>query len=181
MPLSERKISFKKFVMRCAEAFIFTDGNPIPAKFKVTTYHKERIEEAKKELARIKKMSEEELNRAAEDCYREEKRRDKDRVEAWSKENERYNYMIRLVKDWTPPTSIHKNLKRFMLQQLRISLNPRSFLIPEKIGLETGEEYKKRMLQKLKSEIQHHTEEHEKEEKRTRLKNDYVKTLRDSL
>ena len=183
-------ITFKKFAMNCSRAFgalvMMRDDPadaPIPKSFQPSRYHKDRLAEAKAELARLQKMPIVTAGLAAEGEYQESERR---RLAALNKSRElrdKYAEMLAKVRAWKPPTTDHEGLKEFMIEQIESSID---FDCNEKYWnkksvRQAGAEWLSAKIEKAKRDIAYHTEEYEKECKRAKERTEWVSALRKSL
>jgi hypothetical protein len=128
--LTEGKpITFQEFAWRCARAFgpfvmqrdDSMDAAPILMD-QPSTYHAERLEEAKKELATFTSKSiqaqygwaRRERTKSVVQYLRYQAERDE--------QAKAYNDMLRQVHAWNPPTPDHEGMKRFMVEQIMDSV-----------------------------------------------------------
>lgn len=119
--------TFREFALTCSRAFgacIHQRDEPLntpPKKHGPSEYHIKAITDAKKRLAELSDMNNEQRfaygeglrNAAIDDAtkYRERE----------IEEESRLAQMAAQVKEWNPPTKDHIGLKDFMLEQLKIS------------------------------------------------------------
>lgn len=145
-----------------------------------TTYHLDKIEEAKKELAQIEAMSLDQ-KREAHAAYIDETVSRSAKYQRGKLETEqRYSAMIEKVRAWTPPTPDHEELKKFMLEQLRESIRfDCGHVTAEKVM--PFHEYWSHRLARIARDIEYHTQEHAKEVERVESRNAWTKKLDESL
>lgn len=126
--VGEQDLSFEEFVWSCARAmtpFIHMRDDSSNAEIRMPTkssYHAEGLVKAQQELTELHKMS---LEAAAALSLSEWESTQKTAREGIEKRNvmlNRYNKMLDQVKAWTPPTSDHDGMKRFMIEQLEDSI-----------------------------------------------------------
>jgi len=119
-----KDITFKDFALRCARAFgpcmhqRDDDGNDKPKlreKDNNDNYHIEKINEAKKWVKPTKAEFDDYV--VKQTAYYNEQ------IDEQNKLKVRYENMLKQAKKWTPPTSEHKRLKEFMIEQLTQSMN----------------------------------------------------------
>lgn len=188
------KTTLAEFTLRCARNFgalILMRDDPMDApipKFQPSEYHVKALEDAQSRLAAAKEMTAEQ---AAEQVpkYNTDARTNRERQRT-ERDTLRGNYrrMIAMVEGWQPPTADHVNLKKFMLQQLKESIE---WDCPD-----DGGEFSERCypnfsgtlsdwIAKAQSSAAHDVEYHAKElaeeVERTNQRNRWVKQLRDSL
>jgi len=190
-------ISFKEFVMSCARAFgaliLMRDGPsdaPIPV-FKPDSHHKNELERAGKKLGRLNKMTVGKAfkmaKRKARINFLDEKEYYRERIKESKDLRKKYQDMLAQVRTWQPPTKNHCGLKRFMIQQIKSSINfdciddyyeGKDLLNSE--PLPPGS-FLAAMLQKLSEDIRYHSKEWRKEVKRSKERNEWVGALLKSL
>jgi hypothetical protein len=119
---------FRTFALQCARAFGATimqrdealDVPPRPQK--VDEYYERSVREAKQELARYNTMS---LTTAEQEARLEYERLLATQAEYKAEKDvkrARYEAMLAEVLAWEPPTKDHRELKKFMEEQLRESI-----------------------------------------------------------
>lgn len=127
--IEERDVTFAEFAKRCLRAMgatIDMRDDPMDAPLRlpeVCDYRTERMAELQQRLAAAQARTPEESAAAARADYEEETRRYTDRLAKYKTSHERYLNMISQVQGWKPPTADHENLKRFMLDQLHMSVD----------------------------------------------------------
>lgn len=178
--------SFKEFALLCARNFGALINMrdepldaPIPEQFEPWPYYFEQLEATKQQLAHIEQATDEECEVAANNAYQ-------DRVEAnercdasFDAENDRYEAMRLQVESWEPPTDDHRNLKKFMLEQLATSRNSKSNYPPP--AKKSGADYRREKIEQLKARIVTYEKEWADEVERTKKRNEWVRQLRESL
>jgi hypothetical protein len=182
-------ITFEQFALRCARAFgaliTLRDESieaPLPQKIEVEDYHLKKVSEAKKWLAKVAEMEDDELERHAAAAFEkadtEWRKSEADRKAL----GERYKAMIKKTMAWKPPTSEHFGLKQFMLQQLQESLewDAKSYpeLRPKRLS---GAEWLSEEMAKAQRDIDYHSKEYAAEVKRASQRNEWLQQLRASL
>jgi hypothetical protein len=92
--------------------------------------------------------------------------------------------MLANVNEWEPPTSEHARLKEFMREQLESSIKwdcgDGTIAYPKPVD-KTPAEWRAERLASLASDIAYHEREWRKEVERTESRNEWIKSLRDSL
>lgn len=182
-------ITFGKFAMQCARNFgaciDLRDepwDAPIPEKFEPSDYYTERIAETKAELARLTAMSDADARSAAYAEFAEAteafNRRKQERTELRAK----YEAMLAQARAWEPPTSDHRGLKDFMLEQITESIkwdcNDSYDKAPELLD---GATWREKKIGEARRDLAY-AEQHEAEERhRCETRSLWVKALRDSL
>jgi len=188
--LSKGEQSFNEFAMTCARAMgacvMMRDDSfdaPIPERFEPSDYDEKAIEKARKARDDLFKLSLEQCGRKATKAYKERVKYLNEQIVAAAENNTRYIKMRNTVTQWQPPSNDHDGLKKFMLDQLNISMDNDSYYKMELNNLEkkTGEKWLNSELAKVLKDISYHRENHRKEIKRTEGRNKWISELRLSL
>lgn len=182
--------TFKEFAMKCARQFgacIRMRDEPsnieIPV-FEPDDYHLKALEKSRKEQANFNSMSEDQLRKEYKKLYDEETQAIAKQIKEYRELRQRYNQMLDQAKAWVPPTPDHKELKKFMIEQLQSSIDfdcneeytgkyrniPASF-----------EEWKKKCIDKFAYDEEYHNKGYEKECANVARSNAWIKALKDSL
>lgn len=179
---------FRTFAMECARAFgacvtLRDDSNAaIPEVFEPSDYHARKIDEERAVVARFYSMTLDEAAIASAAEYEDETKRDADYLAEVEIKRERYTTMIREVQAWTPPTVEHREMKKFMLQQLNDSRDMGCSLTyhssPERKDPAVWLADKRAEADRS---LSYHSEEHAKEVKRAADRTAWVRALRGSL
>jgi len=180
---------FRDFAMNCARAFgalIHMRDDPssaaIPDVIEPSTYHADRLAEARDKMTALEAMTRADKEAAADAAYRDEIAADARYATRIAEQKSRYDAMIAKAAAWTPPTPDHAEMKNFMLQQLRDSVDfdcsNRTSRVPVKL---TADEWYSKAAAKCSEDIARHSEEHAKEVERAASRTAWVKALRQSL
>lgn len=182
--------SFEEFAMGCARAFgalVSMKEDPtdkeIPERFEVSDYHIKNGIEYSERYNELLKYTEDQKIKFGEMKKDGLVKQYKDSISKYEIINHRIGKMKDSVINWGVPSPEHYELKKFMLQQLEISIETIDYYQDElkKIkGYDVGHYYKNELESVLHS-INYHKENHEKEVGRIKSRNDWVKALRDSL
>ncbi len=122
-------ITFQQYAMTCARAFgalIMMRDDPadaaIPEKFEPSAYYAKSLKEAQARVAELGAMTPAQVDAAADKDYDTAMAR-------WHKGNaesaalrQKYETMLAAVDAWQPPTANHIELKKFMSEQIRSSI-----------------------------------------------------------
>lgn len=177
---------FPDFALICARAFgaLITMRDdpmdaPIPDEFEPDGYYAKRVAEGLKELGNVQAMSNSEASDAAAKAHKEALEHRANYLRRQEAEAERINAMLAKVRAWTPPTPDHQGMKKFMVEQLTISL-PGEYApaVPELLD---GPTWRQRRIDTLAEEVARHKIEREKEVERAKTRTQWVKDLRASL
>lgn len=190
-PVMEGKITtLAEFAMCCARAFGACismrddDSNaPIPERFEPDTkYHDAAISAALAAIGEIEVLSLDECAQRAADEFRIETERRAQRKTERAQVRARYEAMLKQLGAWSPPSDIAE-LKGFMIKQIVDSMqwdcDERDYS-PALVAM-TGDQWRQTTLAKLRSDVDYHTAEREKEISRTEDRNKWLATLRASL
>lgn len=125
----------KEFLLLCSRAFgVAVDikeeplNIPTPMKFEPNTYHKERLDEALKELNKIVDMTFEDAYEEMKMAFDSEKQRNLENARKSIRKNETYDRIRKEVENWNPPTSEHVGIKDFALEQIDKSKDSQRYI-----------------------------------------------------
>ncbi len=190
-PVADGRVrDLRAFVMDCARAFgacvTLRDqaggGDKIPDEFKPSAYYAESAAKDRARMAEVEAMSAADADDAAraEHAAAIESRRAS--IERYEIEDARMKAMLAEVDRWTPPTPEHRELKKFMQQQLRDSLHGdmRPYMGAEPVRLSAAA-WRESTLIRLRDSIRRDDEEQAKENARSAGRTSWVKALRDSF
>jgi hypothetical protein len=181
---------FNEFAMQCARAFgaliTMRDDRAdaaIPDAFEPQTkYHDERLAAAKARAIELLAMDYPAIAKAAEADY------DAAVLAAVSRELkrivelERYSVMLSKVEAWEPPTADHSDMKAFMIQQLKDSMDHDCTRYDhDDVKMSTPNQWMIRQLRQVERDIAYHTKNVLEEIARTASRNEWVAALRASL
>lgn len=176
---------FADFALQCARAFgacIEMRDDPmdkaIPDEFKPSQYHAEGYVTAKERLAHLQSLTPEQAEVEAFAAWNEASKSANEANARMDAQNERLAAMISKVEAWTPPTGEHRELKKFMLQQLDISKSTYRHEEPKRLG---GDVWLASETRKAQRDLDYHAEEQRKENERAASRTAWVKSLRESL
>ena len=181
-------ISFKDFALNCSRAFgaLYSLRDmpyaEIPDSIKPSSYHKESIEEAKKEYEKFLNMdSTDIINGWNEYCKNSISSYMNIKNKAIKLKNS-YEKMLEQVKAWQPPTDDHTNLKEFMINQIEKSIDFDCSGRDEPMEkLLTIDEWYGMMIKDSKKDIEYHTKQWEKEVERCDIETKWIQDLKRSL
>ena len=181
---------FRDFAMQCARAFgacvVMRDDpwdKPIPVFQPDTTYFDEMVARAQKALIELPTLSAEECEKRATHTYADQLDEHRLYARQRAEKRRRYEDMIRKVQAWSPPTSDHMEMKSFMLEQLRTSIEcdcseRYCSAEPER---QSGEAWRAERVVQAERDLAY-GEKHRREEiERTDGRNKWVADLRASL
>lgn len=181
-----KQTEFKDFALTCARAFgaliMMRDdpaGAPIPEGFEPSSWNAQRLAEARDKLAALRTMTPEQAEAAAAESYTEALASHLDYEAKEQATEDRLDAMIAKTEAWVPPTADHVEMKKFMLDQLRISKRGdyRSAR-PEKLS---GADWLAAEQKSAERDVGYHAAENAKEIERAKSRTEWVKSLRASL
>ena len=190
--------SGKEFLKVCIRQFGCCIGQrddplsaPLITKIEPSPYYKERYEEALEELKKIENMdsTSKELSkqRMIEEWQKELKAIDES-IEEQKLLITKYSRIEEEVMKWIPPTPEHEGIKRFALEQIRISMPSLEYYEEKKAKLlnkkEFEEDYEHDIedtIRCIKRDIEYYKEKMLEEEKRIADRNLFLKQFIDSL
>ena len=185
---SGKVTDFKDFAMQCARAFgacitMRDDPNDadIPDQFEPSDYHLNEVAEAKKELARLASMTDEQKSISALEAYNIDCKVVLDRQQLQEAHRARYEAMLKAVEAWSPPTNDHVEMKRFMERQLRESIDFDCRPYGSGAVRMSGSEWHDGAIAKARRDIEYHTNKYAEEVERCEKRTEWVRALRASL
>ena len=123
-------ITFEQYALDCSRAFgalIHMRDLPlnveIPDIVEPSNHYSNKLEEARKKLTHLKKMS---MKRRIALYEKESKhitRENKEAIERKKSLEAKYRAMLEKVVDWNPPSEDHVRLREFMIEQIEQSIN----------------------------------------------------------
>ncbi len=183
-----KDVTFQEFAAQCARAMqplvMMREepmDAPIPEKFEPSSYHIEKLDEAKKDLKELESLPDQEAESRAsreygKDCVAYEKS-----VKNQTAIAARYNKMLKKVEAWTPPSDDHVPFKDYMREQLTESIDFDCHFYGEAPKRLSGKEWLKKKIKKAEWNIDYHWEENEGEKQRAEDRTEWVQKLRESL
>jgi len=188
--LMNKGMDFKSFVFRCARAFgaliMMRDDPmdaPIPEKIEPSDYHVKALAETKQKYKRLKTMTNDEKIAFGVTEKEKEIKVCREYLTKAMAENDRLTKMALQIKAWKPPTSDHEGLKKFMIDQIGISMNDLSWSRKrlEKVEEEPPVAYYAAAVSNAEQGINYHNKENLDEIKRAADRTEWVQQLRASL
>ena len=180
-------ITFFQFVKRCARAFgafvhMRDDAldNNIPIE-KVSTYHKDEMERAAKNLEKATSLTAKEAEKLAAKSYEDQVSHNIKMEKEGRDLSLRYSDMILSVRGWKAPTSQHEGLKKFMLEQLESGLKYDCDHEGGKPTRLTGSQYREKLMEEAARMLEYHSKEWKEQVKLNNERNEWIKQLLDSL
>ena len=180
-------ISFNDFALTCARAFgatITLRDEPISSdipEFQPSDWNTKELAKAQSRLIELTEMTSTDKVIAASD-YNASKYENFLNVEAADMDlRDKYETMLQKVELWQPPTPDHTELKEFMVNQLKESIEWDCNYKRETPVPLSAEEWYFQELEEAARNIKSHSEEYIKEVKRVNKRNAWVSALKESL
>jgi hypothetical protein len=178
---------FPEFAMTCARAFgalimMREDpaDKPIPDEIAPeTSYYNKRVAESLKRMGDVQAMTNAEADEAAAAEHAEALASRAKYLADKDAEAARLNAMLMKVRRWQPPTPDHAEMKRFMVDQLTISM-PGNYAQDMPVALD-GPTWRGKTIADLAASIVRVRKEITKEIERASGRTKWVKALRSSL
>ncbi|KYC52815.1 MAG: hypothetical protein AMQ22_00606 [Candidatus Methanofastidiosum methylothiophilum] len=183
-------ITFRQFALRCARgcfANILMHDENLDSEiheYKVSNYHLDKIKRLEDKLYELEKLTPSEQEKISMKDYKEkfneleELRRDKVLLE------HAYRKMLAAVNKWKPPTDEHYVLKKFMIEQIKESIEHDCFDPFEVFGEPKflyGEDWYYKKRKEILDSISNHKNEYSKEVEDVKRMNEWNKKLFESL
>lgn len=177
--------TFEQFVWRCARNFgaliLMRDGPfnaPIPMKFEPSKYSKESLEKARSAMDRLRSLTPEETERLCLEAYDASVRSADECNQRIDAENSKFEAMMQKVEAWTPPTDDHVHMKKFMIDQLKISLTTWRMDAPK---IHTPSEWLALEIESTQRQLSYAETAWREEVERTDSRNKWLAELRKSV
>ncbi len=184
-------ITFEQYALNCARAFGAcvemrdeASDAPIPDEFKASNYHSEKLTEANKQLAEVKKMTVAQCAKAVKIGREEHIKRYNKQVDEAHSLLQKYQDMLEKVESFAPPSIEHIEYKTFLATQIQDSIkwdcNIEHFTKPTDTLLKP-EEWRKKQIAKCLSDIEYHAKEQKAENDRAAKRTLWIKQLRAAI
>lgn len=189
--LCDKEVSFKEFVLTCSRAFgalvmVRDDPHdkPIPKRFEPSKYAEEALARAEDKLQRIEGMSDKQIMafQAAENKKHLKLQRNYEKKAVAIRG--RLLAMRAKVCEWTPPTPEHNDLKKFMLEQIDMTIKQDGTAGTYYQDLVTGRnarEWRRGRIASAQKYILYYKKQQAEKIKRTDSRNAWIEDLRGSL
>jgi hypothetical protein len=182
-------INFNQFVLGCARAFGACidmrdepQNVPIPEEFKPSDYHQNAELDARTKQGLLLSLTADQVNDRAEAAYKADCQSRLDRSLKNKILLDAYKDMLDKVERWSPPSSDHDNLKKFMIEQINESIKwdcaDRDYKVVTRIS---NEAWLAEQLSQVEEDIKYHVEKYAEEIERVKARNKWVAQLRASL
>lgn len=181
----------KDFLVMCAREFgaciTMRDkgfDEPIPEKFEPNDYYAKALDRAFEKLDKYKNMTLDEAKALIDEEY--EKRQEECRSKIIEERNKKkmYTKIKKEIDEWEPPTDGHLGLKKFALDQIKIS-SEHDYISCYEDELNkpktSPEDYIKHGLSAAIDDLAYAKKHMEEEKERVDERNAWIKDLRDSL
>jgi len=182
--------SFRAFAMQCARAFgalvTMRDDDqdaPIPEELKPGEYYISSVQSDEVKLGGLLAMGDEEASTKAAEAYEAQLAYSREYRAKKIAQRKRYEAMLAKVEAWEPPSPDHEGMKKFMLSQLResIEFDCSSDYTPTVEPLLSGADWRKQQIARAQESLERSRKSLADEEERVRGHNKWLRQLRESL
>ena len=181
-------MEFRDYALQCARAFgalvMMRDDPadaPIPDEFKASDHHDKRLAEAQVELTKLRTLTDSQAATLAKAANKMAVAEWREREARRTAERARYEAMLAKVEAWEPPTGEHVELKKFMADQLRQSIDWDCGKADEKPAAMTGAEWLAAQIKSAEWDVEYYTRHAAEEKQRAADRTAWVRALKDSL
>ncbi len=188
--LIEQGASFNEFVLRCARsmgALVEMRDDSMKAKIRLpkpSGYYKKRLAEAQRKASNLARKNIGEALKLAKKMAAKEYalavQHHQDRLKEIDALRQRYESMLAEVIAWTPPTTDHNNLKKFMIEQITSTIEFDCTLLDEP-RLRTPAQQLAFLLTDSERDLEFTAKSYEEELQRCRERSGWIEALVQSL
>lgn len=178
---------FKEYALICARSFgalIHMRDEPFNAPITlpaVSDYHSNAISEATELLKFLDSASQKTLEAKAKEEHESDLKYYNESIQEAKDTAAKYNAIQEQAENWECPSVDHEDFKKFMISQIVDSRPWDCKSYAPKPEMLTGEQWKKKMLEKATKDLAYHATELEKEQKRVQQRTDWILQLQESL
>lgn len=181
--------AFAEFALACARNFgalvSMRDSGmdaTIPDTIEPSTYHKDGAIEAEAKIAKVEQMTATELMEDQESKRADAEKYRSETLAKVAARKGRYQWMLKQVTDWAPPTPEHHGLKTFMIDQLSESMRfDCDGWEPSVPVIIDPEAYRQKLLANLREGLAYNLKHHAEEVARSSDRTAWIQQLRSSL
>ena len=182
--------NFRQFALQCARNFGALIemreealNVPIPDEFKPSDHHSTNLKLEENRLNLLQAMTEEDINASYEDWHGKQVKEAKESLDRQRREGERYSKMLKAVHAWEPPSEDHKNLKKFMIEQLTKSVkwDCDDDYYNKMTEREDPFVWHKENIESCQRTIEYHKKHWAEETQRCKERTEWVRLLKESL
>jgi hypothetical protein len=182
-----KPVTRNEFILKCARAFGATieqrdDPLSVLPKPRIA-----RTEYMDSNILRAKRERREAVQWTKEEAIAQAKKKNDESLAYWEEANKKalarrrnYERILAEVDAWTPPTPDHVELKNFMIDQLRSSIEWDCKMYDPPTPT-TGEEYRHSVMQQADRDVEYYTKERQAEIDRASGSNGWITSLYNSL
>lgn len=184
-------ITFNQFAMSCARAMGAcvtmcdeSSSAPIPERFEPSDYHAKALKKAREELGCLQEMSITDSAAEADTEFDAETALHTKRIQDVVDLRNKYNAMLAQVDAWQPPTPDHEGMKKFMIEQLRSSIDfdcSTDYYGKHAPVRLDARQWRQKKIDAIIKDIAYHVKAHAEEVERTESRNTWLAALRTSL
>jgi hypothetical protein len=180
--------TFATFALRCARGMgvcihmrdVSLDVPP-PEVVEPYKYHREALDKAQARMRELETMAPDEAQRQADAEHAEALRFHQEGVAREKRERESMTSMLAEVAAWVPPTTEHEGLKRFMTEQLTISMPSDYYAKQPTPKKQRGWKWLEEAKTKAARDVEYHAGHWREDRERATKATDWLQALRDAL
>lgn len=179
------EITFAQFALRCARAFgalIEMRDDPldaaVPTEFEEDEWHLRELLKAEARARELEVMTLEQASEQNDIAHAGHLKSWLEAQKRYDEENALYRAMLSKVEAWTPPTKDHEGLKKFMAEQITVSMHTYEWEKPTK---GTPQEWLNQARERAARDVAYHAEHWKKERENVTQRTAWVRDLRASL
>lgn len=189
--------TFEQFALQCSRAFgatIHMRDESLDTPYEPRTpseYYFTSLQSQRKELEKMKTISDEEIVQEYESLLRESLEYHEEKLEKTKSNLKKLNSLLEAAKSWTPPTEEHDGIREYMIDQLELTIKADGDLsyhvdeiIQAKKEIEEGidpQVYRKERIKGIEDRISYYEIEHQKELERCKQSNRWMESLLESI
>lgn len=187
--------TFEQFAKLCVKAFgacvhMRDDGLSEPYKERIpSNYHIEQIEKATILINDSAALTNHQILERRKAELKQDKEYHEDAIKKDREARIRLRDMLAQAHNYKPPTEEHEPIKKFMIEQLELTIKGNDSDYHKRKLEETNTELntldvakiREQMLKQGEKDLAYHTKEHSEEIKRCKDSNQFIKTFFDSL
>ena len=184
--------SFEDFLLTCARAFVAElRDEPLAALHtaqmpRESSYHRDELAKDRRELEMLQGLSENEIEEMRADEHRTRVGQIEEMNEKSRALKARYETMLKSARAWEPPTESHQGLKKFMIEQLLMSIEGDCHITDidkekAKWLQETPKEWLQKKIDFVTRSIAYHEESQERERERYEISTKWRRELFESI
>lgn len=180
--------SFEEYVWGCARAFgalVSMREEPndavIPGELQPNDYDLKGLEREKAKLCNLRKMTPDEAEQAAHAHHAESTKFFIEQRSRNALSLAKYQAMLAKVEAWRPPSRDHMEMKKFMADQIKLSIRGDCDYVSDLPGLQSASNWLSDEIKTCLESIERYGKNHREEVVRTNGRNEWIRLLRESV